>query len=193
MDRLVMSFALRAAAKVTLGTSLLGCGGVVVIGEGEEEELDGDGGSSSVAPIVEPPLGGYAATGGAGGGAGGAPAEVCAHPPEPPAGWENHHDETFACCVDRIEVATADGVPEAWWQFPPGLEQEQLCCEQILTGNHQSIWSGEPLVYPAPDLVIQGCCVLTHGDAGCTPWGPPMPQPFDPEDFVPWSSDEVWS
>jgi len=192
MDRLVMSFALRAAAKVTLGTSLLGCAGVVVFEEGEEEPLDGDGDSSSAAPIVEPPLGGFAGTGG-GGGAGGAPVEVCAQPEEPPAGWENHHDETFACCVDRIELATAEGIPEGWWTFPPGLDDETRCCEQILSGNRQSIWSGEPLVYPAPELVIQGCCVLTHGDAGCTPWGPPMPLALGPEDLLLWGSDEVWS
>jgi hypothetical protein len=34
--------------------------------------------------------------------------------------------------------------------------------------------------------VLSACCLVEHGNAGCTPWGPPVPPSIDPDDFVPW-------
>ena len=190
MERRVFEAALRAAAKITFGTSLLGCGGVVTIdpSDGETDEtapalggygpLPSDGG---YAPSGE----GYAPSNGGGGEGGSVEVPVCAQPPAPPAGWAVYDQGTFDCCVERIDAFEPDGMPE-------GVDEEVgACCSQILSENYNAIWSNEPLVHPAPQPVIDACCIYAHGNVGCSPWGPPVPVAMDPGDAVPWVMDEL--
>ncbi len=194
MERRVFEAALRAAAKITFGTSLvstwggtlLGCGGVVTIepSDGETEESAPLGGYG---PVEMPSDGGYAPSGGGGGAGEGGSVEVpvCAQPAEPPSGWDVYDKPTFDCCVERIDALEPEAMPET---FDEGVSS---CCSQLLSENYSAIWAGEPLVHDAPQPVIDACCIYAHGNVACTPWGPPVPVAMDPEDYVPWVMDEL--
>lgn len=190
MERRVFEAALRAAAKITFGTSLLGCGGVVTIDPSDDDESTPEVGGYG--PVELPSQGGYAAGNGGyapsdgGSGEGGSvEVPVCAQPPEPPEGWMVYDQGTFDCCVERIDSFAPDGMPETF------DEEVGACCSQILNENYSAIWSNEPLVHPAPQQVIDACCIYAHGNVGCSPWGPPCPVALDPGDFVPWVMDEL--
>lgn len=164
-------FALRAATKVAFATSVVGCGGVVVVENGETGETesdetfaaDDDDGSPLPEPIVEPQ-------------------EECT---APAAGWETYDEPTFDCCVDAITARIEVG-PLA---FGTEVDEEvEGCCGQLVAPNYDSLWAGGPLAYDAPPEVLAACCELRHGNAGCTPWGPPVPPAMDPIDTFPWAS-----
>lgn len=179
MERRAYEAALIAAAKVALGGALFGCGAqVVTLGE-EEEPQDLQGGAGGAAghvgrlPAVEPDA-------------------LCAMPEEPAQGWATFDADTFACCVERIaDAAPADpAAPGGSWVFQqPDDAWIGECCAQILADNYDAIWSGAALAHPAPAQVVTACCVHQHGDAGCTPWGPPAPPEMegeDPTQPTPW-------
>lgn len=186
MDTRSFEAALRAAAKVTLGTALLGCGATVEVvaddgggggsagGEGGSDEVSSEGGAGEVA-----------SQGGAPGLGGQAPLATCS---EPEGGWGVYERETFGCCVATVDAAApADPTTDPDWGF--GAPSDPLlggCCAQILTENYQAIWSQEPLPHPTSAHVLTACCVLAHGDASCTPWGPPCPPAMDDVQPVPW-------
>jgi len=178
MERRAFEAALKAALKITFGTTLLGCGGSVAF-EHEAAETEPEGGAGGF----------YVAQGGAGGTV---EVPVCAQPAEPPGGWAVYDQATFDCCVARIGALAPDEFPSEDWQFSTPLDPAiSNCCGQLLGENYSALWSGEPLVHPAPDAVIGACCIHQHGNLGCTPWGPPVPVAMDPGDYVPWIMDEL--
>jgi hypothetical protein len=192
MERRVFEAALRAAAKITFGTSLLGCGGVVIVDPNENETDESTPAVGGYGPVEVPSQGGYASSdGGFGPGEGGAgeggsvEVPVCAQPTEPPGGWGVYDSATFDCCVQRIDALAPDAMPELF------EEDVAACCSQLLSENYTAIWSNEPLVHDAPQPVIDACCIYQHGNVGCSPWGPPVPVAMDPTDYVPWVMDEL--
>lgn len=190
MERRVFEAALRAAAKITFGASvvstfgrtLLGCGGVVTIEAETDESTPAFGGYG---PVEQPAPGGYAPSDGGAGEGGSVEVPVCAQPAEPPGGWGVYDLATFNCCVERIDSLEPDAMPEA---FDEGVSS---CCSQLLSENYSAIWQGLPLVHDAPQGVIDACCMYAHGNIGCSPWGPPAPVAMDPGDYVPWVMDEM--
>lgn len=159
------NFALRAATKVAFATSLVGCGSIVSVEPTEKKVDDADTGDAPVWPHVSLPD---------------EPHEVCEAPTD---GWQAYEEATFDCCVATIEDRLAEG-PLAFGE--PVTEEVDGCCTQIVTPNYDALWSGQPLPVPAPDDVIAGCCDLKHGNASCTPWGPPAPPAMDPGEGTPW-------
>lgn len=192
MDRRAFRFALRAATKVAFGGALMGCGANVVMVD-EAELTEGDGGDGAGAGGADSAV--YPSDGGAPS----APPPVCETPSEPPGGWAVYDAATFACCAERIaDAAPADpAAPGSGWTFQtPDEPWIGDCCAQILAENYDAIWSQQPLVHPADSDVILACCMHQHGDAGCTPWGPPAPPAVDedelweiPTDPLPWAAD----
>lgn len=163
-------FALRAATKVAFATSVVGCGGMVVVdsGEtdpGEETFATDDDGSTPPDPVVVEEE----------------ETDACV---APVAGWEAYDEPTFACCVDAIGERIEDG-PLAFGT--PVEEEVEGCCAQLVVPNYDALWSAGPLAYEAPPEVLAACCELRHGNAGCTPWGPPVPPAMDPVDSFPWA------
>lgn len=188
MHKSAFSAALRAAAKVAFGTSLVGCGANVAFGDlDSDEETYGEAGGSA-----EGEAGGSAHSEGGGYDAPPTPVDppapqVCEAPvpADPNGGWETYDESTFACCVERIAAVIPNDPPEQWeWEGDDQSSRE--CCRQILAPNYDAIWQGQPLPYPAAEEVVTACCIAAHGNAGCTPWGPPVPPAIDPEEFMPW-------
>lgn len=184
MERRVFEAALRAAAKITFGTSLLGCGGVVVIDPSDETEESASA-QGGYGPADPPSQGGYAPNVGGSGDGGSVEVPVCAQPAAPPSGWSVYDQATFDCCVERIDALAPDAVPLAF------DENVSACCSQLLAENYHAIWEGLPLVHEAPQQVIDACCLYAHGNVGCNPWGPPAPIAMDPGEYVPWVMDEL--
>lgn len=185
MDKRAFAKALRAAAKITFGTSLLGCG-VTIDSEGldteeseetravEEDDADvelslADEARRRVAELGHPdPI-----------------TPVCEGPAGELEDWSVYDEQTFACCAEALSAS----LPATFEREGFGVQPEPQidnCCVQLLSENYSAIWSGEPLPHPAPDDVITACCVTRHGNAACTPWGPPVPPAMEPGDFVPW-------
>jgi hypothetical protein len=192
MERRVFEAALRAAAKITFGTSLastfggtlLGCGGVVTIDPSDETD-ESTPALGGYGPADLPSQGGYAPSDGGSGEGGSVEVPVCAQPAEPPGGWGVYDQATFDCCVERIDSLEPDAMPETF------DENVSACCSQLLDENYSAIWQNQPLVHDAPQQVIDACCLYAHGNVGCSPWGPPVPIAMDPGDYVPWVMDEL--
>jgi hypothetical protein len=157
------NFALRAASKVAFATSLVGCGGVVAI-EPSNEKQDPDTKDEPSQLKVSMPD----------------PRETCA---APAGGWQTYDPATFECCIVAVEEQLTEG---SLAFADPVTEEIDGCCTQIVTPNYDALWSGQPLAVDAPDDVIAGCCDLKHGNASCTPWGPPAPPAMDPHEGTPW-------
>ena len=151
--------ALRAATKVAFATSLTGCGGVVVIDSAAEPE-DETAAETTTGTPAEP--------------------IVCT---VPSAGWETYDVATFDCCVEAVSATIA----ETELAFGSTVDaQTEGCCAQLVVPNYDALWGGLPLAHDAPADVIAACCDLRHGNAGCTPWGPPTPPAMDPLEPTPW-------
>lgn len=164
MHRPAFQAALRAAAKISFGTALIGCGGTVTFAETESEEAydEGDRPDGSYGyrtPYVDPTE------------------PVCTLPAGTPEDWSTFHVDTFACCVDSLEGTIVADFEQSWsgGELP---EATRLCCTQIIAPNYNEIWQDLPLAHPAPDDVVAACCVAAHGNVGCSPWGPPVPPPM---------------
>lgn len=161
------NFALRAATKVAFATSLAGCGGVITIEPTDKnDDADTKGDDDTIAVHLSLPDD---------------QRETCL---APSAGWQEYSPATFECCIVAVEDQLAEG-PLGFAQ--PVTEEIEGCCTQIVSPNYDALWSGQPLAVDAPDDVIAGCCDLKHGNASCTPWGPPAPPDMlDPNDGTPW-------
>lgn len=166
------NFALRAATKVAFATTLAGCGGVISIepadADPKTEKKRDPGPTDDKSPLEHLALPDPER-------------EACV---APEAGWQEYEPATFECCIVAVEEQLAEG-PLAFAQ--PVTEEIEGCCTQIVSPNYDALWSGQPLAVDAPDDVIAGCCDLKHGNASCTPWGPPAPPAMlDPNDGTPW-------
>jgi len=196
MHRLAFQAALRAAAKISFGTALIGCGGTVTFIDSEEEtdaeeteyELESpDNAHGYRTPPVDPTE------------------PVCELPAATPDDWSVFDENTFACCVEGLAGTIPADFEQSWnaGELPQATQQ---CCTQIIAPNYNEIWQGLPLAHPAPEDVVAACCVAAHGNVGCTPWGPPVPpamleldllafdaQPIDMVqiDLIPWLSPEM--
>lgn len=192
MERKIFEAALRATARITFGTTLVGCGGVVTMPDGEtdpgevsaapgaDHPDDGESGDDGEAiphpPEVERPYAPEVP-----------PAEVtCEAPGEDPGSWATYDEATFGCCVDALALVVPDDPEEAWGVWGAPDDATKNCCTQVLAPNYPFLWSGEPLPYPMPDDVKAACCVDKHGNVGCTPWGPPAPPAMAAEHLARW-------
>jgi hypothetical protein len=111
------------------------------------------------------------------------PAEIACEQPE--RGWMVFDEDTFECCSDGLaQIVPVD--PHVWSEEAAQDEDVRGCCDQLVFENYESLWSGQPLVHDAPHDVLAACCVLKHGNPGCTPWGPPVPPAMPSELDVSW-------
>jgi hypothetical protein len=173
-------FALRAAAKVAFATTVAGCSDVVIVEPDDETDETDETNEVVTSTSSSASSGSSVASSSASTGTGTPVVPVC---DEPAAGWEIYDEPTFECCIGAIAADIADG------PLPfDAAEPVKGCCAQLVMDNYEAIWSGEPLVHPAPEEVIAACCELRHGNTGCTPWGPPMPPAFD-DDEAPVSGE----
>lgn len=174
-------FALRAAAKVAFATTAAGCAGSVLVERDEDVETDAETEEEATSTSASSGPGSTASSS-ASSSTGMVEVPTCE---APPGGWQVYDEATFACCVSSIAAEITNG------ELPVDAgEAVQGCCEQLVVDNYDSLWSGDPLVHDAPKDVIEACCVLRHGNPGCTPWGPPTP-PADDLDHAP-SGESRW-
>lgn len=185
MNKRAFATALRAAAKITFGTSLLGCGVSIDVDEldsdepeetrpidEEQEEADGiemtdDALQRTVLGTPDPVV------------------PVCEGPIAEPEDWAVFDEQTFACCTESLSASLPESFEKSGFGFDPAPEIGN-CCTQIVSENYEAIWNGQALPHPAPQDVITACCITRHGNSACTPWGPPVPPTMDPGDYVPW-------
>ncbi len=159
--------ALRAATKVAFATSIVGCGGVVVVESADETDDETVPETTSEPTRTPPPT----------------PEPIACEAPS--AGWEVYDAATFDCCIASVTATLA----EAELGFGAAVSAEtEGCCAQLVVPNYDALWGGQPLAHEAPGEVIAACCDLRHGNAGCTPWGPPTPPAMDPLEPTPWGA-----
>lgn len=185
MDKRAFAMALRAAAKITFGTSLLGCGVTIDVDDLdsdeteetrpiEEDQEEADGIEVTDDALQRTDLGTPEPA-----------AVVCEGPVGEPEDWSVFDEQIFACCTESLGASLPASFEKSGFGFEPEPEIDN-CCTQLLSENYQAIWNGEALPHPAPDDVITACCVTRHGNSACTPWGPPVPPSLEPGDYVPW-------
>jgi hypothetical protein len=171
--------ALRATAKVALSFTV-GCGGAVLVPEGDtnEEPRNPDPGTPGAKEIPARPAPAEPAPTAT------SPSEpvpvpapelACDAPPpgEPVSGGE----EQLACCADHLApIVPSDKNGWNWesWEKQKSAPDAQACCNVVLAHTNAS-------QNPAWDMVgwdtLSACCYALGNPSGpaCTPWGPPVP------------------
>ena len=168
MNLTIRRMALRNAAKVALGTFVVGCGGSIVVGQEPDAQSDAkanpkqDAALDAVVPEQDAAL-------------------ACTGHTEVDA--SDVTDETFACCVAEVKSATGDASP---WGDPNGPDASAVasnpaaenCCNVILARIDNEPDGGSiGNDYMAAGDALNWCCIALNYPTGaaCTPWGPPMP------------------
>lgn len=167
MDLLLRKLALRNAAKVAFGSSLvMGCGGTITDGNDAATTADANGKKdsqgatdSSVLDVAQPieassdaPL-------------------ACTGPVDIDAG--DPGSTVFQCCLPVIEAITGDAgfvvVDAGEVTGDPSIDN---CCKAVIA--HVDNFTQD---YSAADQVLSSCCNALGYPVGpaCTPWGPPTP------------------
>lgn len=174
------SFALRAATKVAFAASVAGCSSVIIQEAESETEADETEDPTTSSTSTSSSTSSSAATGSSVTTGGSTSTGTVPHPPvacdEPSAGWPVYDDATFACCVSSTSEQIENGTMPGWGEADTDVLG---CCTQIIADNYEAIWSQAPLVHDAPLEVVAACCMVLHGNTGCTPWGPPAPPAID--------------
>jgi hypothetical protein len=207
MEAKVLRAALSAAIRVTVSTSLLGCGGVTSGGQseapaGSDPPATDSQGQGVTAPA--PSYDGYGAGGyptstagsgnntagtpsAAGSGSGGlasgeggaAGAGGMPTPPDP--------CEAAQSCVSDLQALRSD----TWPQLPTTPRTTECC--QLVIGT-RAPW-GAPLqcgeeTFNGHDELLWPCCEVLQSpqDTACTPWGPPVPPELDLEQLLEWAA-----
>lgn len=177
MDRRAFEMALQAAAKIAFGASVAttaGCTGAAR-----------DTSDKQATDLPLPPESSASASA--------APGRVQTHPEASSScSGADHHatkdfeQEAFECCIPTLaSKLPADFETNGFGRRGSEAKIDAAisnCCSHILQPNYDKIWRREPLDHPAPADVVTGCCVSFHGNAACTPWGPPVPPRMVPGD-----------
>lgn len=172
MNLTIRRLALRNAAKVALGTWVVGCGGSIVTGQDDAAATDAgkkkDGAAldaalvDSVVPEQDAAL-------------------ACTGKTDVDA--SDVTTETFACCVATVNTATGDASP---WSDPNGPDASAVqdnaaalnCCDVIIARiDNEPDGGSVGDDYSAAGSSLSWCCIALSYPMGsaCTPWGPPTP------------------
>jgi len=167
MNLAIRRMALRNAAKVALGTLVVGCGGSIAIGQDDaatdaKTKKDGAVVDASVVPVEDAALACTGAT------------DIDA---------SDVTSETFACCIAEVKSATGDASP---WGDPNGPDASTVannpaalnCCDVIVARIDNEPDGGDlGADYGAAGDALNWCCIALNYPMGtaCTPWGPPTP------------------
>ena len=167
MNDLIRLKALRAAAKVALSLTVVGCAGNVQFDAGESNPGPPEDDSDSVV-VADPEENEVSHLIG-----------VTMPDPEdgklmceaPPVGEQVEIDEAqLACCVEFIEPLTPQNTDwDSWSELAANDADVAACCNVAVHNAEQD--------FEAVDWqLVQSCCLVggLEGPA-CTPWGPPMP------------------
>jgi hypothetical protein len=168
--------ALRNAAKVALGTFVVGCGGSIVVGE--EPDAHGDAKAKQDAALIDAVVPEQDA------------ALACTGQTEVDAG--DVSSETFACCIAEVKSATGDASP---WGDPNGPDASPVtnnpaaenCCNVIVARIDNEPDGGSfSEDYNTAGDALNWCCIALKYPMGtaCTPWGPPMPPAMMAEEML---------
>lgn len=196
MDAKTMRAALAAAVRVTISTSLIGCGGQATSDSGgpttPSQESDDQ---RTPAPVNERPryvvssggssMGG-ASTGGSSmlGGAGATATNEAGSAGSPELSGCEAID---ACMKSLAGLDFGDPLPDA---------AAERCCATIIQGLSRPSADGQPLAC-GPELssdffalpAHQACCTSVAGawgDPACSPWGPPVPPALPEGALLSW-------
>jgi len=181
MDACTRRLALRSAAKVAFGSLLLHCGGTIGQGPADAEadaktKADAEPVDAAVLDVVSPPPDA---------------ALACVGPTEVDAG--DVTEDAFQCCVAEVSSDVGDAGP--WDTNGPDASlvaddpAAANCCRAIVARiDHEPDGGSASQDYVAASngsYVLQWCCgVAFEQGSACTPWGPPMPPPFDPNEVA---------
>jgi len=178
--------ALRAAAKVTLSASILGCGGATATEDGGLLPASQEGGARAPFDAA------IAVTRGMD--AGSRMVGPCPGATESPDGAVS--EGTFACCIGYLTAETHD----AGGAFPAldgSTPAAHECCATVVAfvdhGGFSVFSDVDAAAYPTREGALQSCCeALSSPDGGppigaaCTPWGPPVPPAMTDIAFHDW-------
>ena len=159
--------ALRSAAKVALGTFVMGCGGSIAVGQ-EDAATDANAPKKdaalvdSVVPEQDAAL-------------------TCTGATEVDASGVT--SDAFACCVAEVKSVTGDASP---WGDPNGPDASAVqdnaaalnCCDAIIARIDDEPDGGSASDdYATAGDALNWCCIALKEPMGsaCTPWGPPAP------------------
>lgn len=166
MELIVRKMALRNAAKVALGSLVMGCGGTITDGGDAATDASSNKDTAqqketSVLDVVVQSDAPLACTG---------PVDVDAGDPG---------STVFACCLPVVEALTGDAgfvvVDAGEVTGDPSVDN---CCKAIIAHVDNDTQD-----YSAASQVLSTCCNALGYPVGpaCTPWGPPTPPEMDME------------
>jgi hypothetical protein len=170
--------ALRNAAKVALGTFVVGCGGSIMDGQEPDAQSDAKVKPKPDAAVVDAVVPEQDA------------ALACTGQTEVDA--SDVSDETFACCIAEVKSATGDASP---WGDPNGPDASAVannpaaenCCNVIVARIDNEPDGGNASAdYGLAGDTLSWCCIALNYPMGsaCTPWGPPMPPEMVAEEML---------
>jgi hypothetical protein len=160
------SAALRAAAKVTLSASILGCGGATATEDAGPLTHAGDAASHVVVQQVE------AASAG--------PCPGVTTNPD-----ASVSQSTFECCMTALSAELYDG--GSWrGSLDASTPTAKDCCASVIGFVDHGGWQqltdvDSSTVAASREGIAESCCAAVATEAGvpvgpaCTPWGPPVP------------------
>jgi hypothetical protein len=217
MEAKVLRAALSAAIRVTVSTSLIGCGGVTTGGQGDAPEGTAPPAKNSQGQEVTAPdpsygngygSGGYPTSGagsgpgtaatntastGSGGlatGEGGAVAAGAPSAGQATAGGAQgslHPCEQAQACLNDLQALRTD-----FWPELPTTVRTTACCQLII--DHIVPWGSPPQcgdeALNVGEELRWPCCEVLQSPQGtaCTPWGPPVPPELDLEQLLAWAT-----
>lgn len=171
--------ALRAAARLALTTTVLGCGGRVTVDTptkghtaSNEPALGGSGGSGGLSTETEQP-----------------PCGEAGDPAAPGA-------EAVACCSELAHVAFPEpGV----FPDPVTVDADVKDCCGVLAAHYDALLANgaggsaaDPWTWQGDGDVQWACCAsIDYASTTCTPWGPPVPPPMRRRDARRGDGSEV--
>lgn len=205
MDAKTLRAALSAAIRVTVSTSLIGCGGNVATGsKGSEPMTDGEAPATSYpSPMLDhdseyPAIGGSAAgkasIGGAGGGMGpvgqGGSEQAAAGSAGAPATNRCELVEPCLTLLEGLNLTFSDPLPSA---------AAKECCTLALDaigdfattecGEMDETWWERRSRFMTSGAHSSCCSELNAWqNSACTPWGPPVPPELSLEALLAWEA-----
>jgi hypothetical protein len=179
MDYSTRRAALRAAAKVALSASIIGCGSVVVedLDHGGAASSGGGSGPIATATSTSSASGSVSSTGTGdiapdAGPSDGGEELAC---DTPPLGVDaGISDETLTCCIGFLGGYVPDG--SDWPEFDAVAAADPSvkgCCNAMIQDVAKVAQQGSALAWNE----LNACCGVLGNPNGpaCTPWGPPVP------------------
>ncbi len=177
MNESIRKRALRAAAKVALSFTVMGCGTVVIEkvplpAQDDPVEKPSEQPSSDGQPrLKNPTVLGLAETSD----------ELLCHAPTAAEDVPLDDDELVACCRAELgpQLSLALDDQQVWNDFATAAAEDagtQACCTVLVVNNDADAQSTGNVDFETAWL-LQPCCQSIDVPVGptCTPWGPPMP------------------